>query len=296
MNHVIYHKDCMDGLASAFIAHSSFLEADEEAEFYPMHYSDVNNVYDIPLNEGDIVYILDFSLPEEMIRELSCKVDHIYIIDHHKTAQFLLNLNIDNVSVDFDNEQSGAMLTFNFFTDRGTNPLEPELFEYVQDRDLWKWELLGSRDISAALALTVKKNSIESFKDAYWLFKDGTENGTDSFKKIGTIALDVQQKQVNEKIDKCFDIKLFEKDFKIINATENISELGNAICNKYDMPSIMFFYTSLDTVVLSFRSLDHLTDVSAVAKKFAGGGHRNSAACEVSSKILSNILNGVSHN
>jgi len=292
MNHVIFHKDCMDGLASAFIAHSSFLEADEEAEFYPMHYSDVNNVYDIPLNEGDIVYILDFSLPEEMIRELSCKVDHIYIIDHHKTAQFLLNLNINNVSVDFDNNMSGAMLTFDFFIDRGTNPLEPELFEYVQDRDLWKWELDHSKEVSAALALMVEKNSIESFKHIYWLFEDKM----DELVKIGTIALDVQQKQVIEKVDKCFDIKLLGQHFKIINATENISELGNAICNKYDMPSIMFFYTSLDTVVLSFRSLDHLTDVSVIAKEFGGGGHRNSAACEVSSKILSNILNGVSNN
>lgn len=286
MNHVIFHKDCMDGLASAFIAHSSFLEADEEAEFYPMHYSDVNNVYDIPLNEGDIVYILDFSLPEEMIRELSCKVDHIYIIDHHKTAQFLLNLNINNVTVDFDNNMSGAMLTFDFFIDRGTNPLEPELFEYVQDRDLWKWELPGSKEVSAALALMVEKNSIESFREAYWSF----DKSIPEFKNIGTIALKTQQKQVNEKVDKCFDIKLLGQDFKIINATENISELGNAICNKYDMPSIMFFYTSLYTVVLSFRSLDHLTDVSVVAKELGGGGHRNSSGCEVTSSVLAKIL------
>jgi oligoribonuclease NrnB/cAMP/cGMP phosphodiesterase (DHH superfamily) len=276
----------MDGLASAFIAHSSFLEAEEEAEFYPMHYSDVNNVYDIPLNEGDIVYILDFSLPEEMIRELSCKVDHIYIIDHHKTAQFLLNLNINNVTVDFDNNMSGAMLTFDFFVDRGINPLKPELFEYVQDRDLWKWELPGSKEVSAALALMVEKNNIESFKDAYWLF----DKSIAEFKNIGTVALKTQQKQVSEKVDKCFDIKLLEQHFKIINATENISEIGNDICNKYDMPSIMFFYTSLDTVVLSFRSLDHLTDVSVIAKEFGGGGHAQSSGATVSSDVLAQIL------
>ena len=286
MNHVIFHKDCMDGLASAFIAHSSFIESDEEAEFYPMHYSDVNNVYDIPLNEGDIVYILDFSLPEEIIRELSCKVDHIYIMDHHKTAQFLLNLNINNVTVDFDNNMSGAMLTFDFFVDRGINPLNQELFEYVQDRDLWKWELPESKEVSAALALMVEKNSIESFRDAYWLF----ENNDKAFKNTGTIALKTQQKQVSEKVDKCFDIKLLGQHFKIINSTENVSEIGNAICNKYDMPSIMFFYTSLDTVVLSFRSLDHLTDVSVIAKEFGGGGHYCASACEVSKDILAKIL------
>ncbi len=286
INYVIYHKDCMDGLASAFIAHSSFLEAEEKAEFYPMHYSEVNNVYYIPFGKEDNIYILDFSLPEEMIRELSCKVNHIYIIDHHKTAQFLLNLNINNVSIDFNNEQSGAMLTFNFFSDRGINPLEPELFEYVQDRDLWKWELPESKEVSAALALMVDKNNINSFKEAYDTFNESEL----AFKNIGTIALKTQEKQVNEKVDKCFDIKLFEKDFKIINATENVSELGNAICNKYDMPSIMFFYTSLDTVVLSFRSLEHLTDVSVIAKHFNGGGHRNASGATISSENLQKLL------
>lgn len=49
-------------------------------------------------------------------------------------------------------------------------------------------------------------------------------------------------------------------------------------------------------VSLSFRSMDNLIDMSKVAVALGGGGHRNAAACEVSSKILSNILNGVSHN
>jgi nanoRNase/pAp phosphatase (c-di-AMP/oligoRNAs hydrolase) len=102
--------------------------------------------------------------------------------------------------------------------------------------------------------------------------------------------LKTQQKQVNEKVDKCFDIKLLGQHFKIINATENVSELGNAICNKYDMPSIMFFYTSKDTVVLSLRSLDHLTDVSFIAQQFYGGGHYCAASCEIKSSILTKIL------
>jgi len=287
MNHVIYHKDCMDGLASAFIAHSSFLEAEEEAEFYPMHYNEVNNVYDMPIAEEDHIYILDFSLPEKMIRELSCKVSEIYIIDHHKTAEHLTQLNINNVDIIFDNEQSGAMLTFDFFNlQKGTNPLEPELFEYVQDRDLWKWELPGSKEVSAALALTVEKNNIKSFKDAYWQYQDNI----DLFKRIGMIALKTQYKQVSEKVDKCFDIKLLGQHFKIINATENISELGNAICNKYEVPAIMFFYTSLDTVVISFRSLDHLTDVSVIAQQFDGGGHKMSSGATVPSSVLAQIL------
>ena len=70
-NHIIYHKDCMDGLASAFIAHCSFMELAQKAEFYPMHYNEINQVTNIPLEKDDVVMLLDFSLPKEMIEKIA---------------------------------------------------------------------------------------------------------------------------------------------------------------------------------------------------------------------------------
>ena len=83
-----------------------------------------------------------------------------------------------------------------------------------------------------------------------------------------------------------------------VNETQSdlISELGNAICKKFQKPVCLYKILSTGMVSLSFRSMDNLTDMSKVAVALGGGGHRNAAACEVSSKILSNILNGVSHN
>ena len=63
-NHIIYHKDCMDGLASAFIAHCSFMELEQKAEFYPMHYNEIEQMENIPLEKDDVVMLLDFSLPK----------------------------------------------------------------------------------------------------------------------------------------------------------------------------------------------------------------------------------------
>lgn len=288
--HVIYHKDCMDGLASAFIAYSCLLELDRTANFIPMHYNEVESIYDIPMAEDDELMILDFSLPNKMLMELSTKIANITIIDHHKTAiEQLDNLPfISNLHSITNTSKSGAMLTYEFFADMHVNPLNVELFQYVQDRDLWTWQLPATREISASLALNVEQNCIRSFAKFYWYF----EGNKDKVIEEGTITLRAIDKQVQEKVDKCTTLKIEGVPFKVINATQNISELGNAICNKFDMPACLYFILSDSSVVLSFRSLEHLEDVSVIAKCLKGGGHRNSAGATVSLDKLSEILKG----
>ena len=58
------------------------------------------------------------------------------------------------------------------------------------------------------------------------------------------------------------------------------------------MPACLYFILPDSSVVLSFRSLDHLEDVSVIAKCLKGGGHRNSAGATVSLDKLSEILKG----
>ena len=289
-NHIIYHKDCMDGLSSAFIAHCSFLELEQKAEFYPMHYNEIDQVKNIPLERDDILMLLDFSLPKEIIEKIA-ENNAVVVIDHHKTAMHLTEIKNPNVSVIFDLEKSGAILTFEYFESLSCNPLNKELFEYIQDRDLWKWKLPGSKEVSSSLALQVEKNNINSFKQAYWVFQDNQRE----FKSTGTTVLKMQQKQVDEKVDKCFEINILGHKFKAINATENVSELGNAICNKYNMPTLIYFQISRDEVVLSFRSLDHLVDVSEIAKRFGGGGHKCASGATIQSYELQTILNNEWH-
>ena len=66
----------------------------------------------------------------------------------------------------------------------------------------------------------------------------------------------------------------------IINTTQLISEIGNALCQEYPF-AVMYFETK-DKRIYSLRSQgENGVDVSMIASKFGGGGHRNAAGFSI---------------
>jgi oligoribonuclease NrnB/cAMP/cGMP phosphodiesterase (DHH superfamily) len=78
----------------------------------------------------------------------------------------------------------------------------------------------------------------------------------------------------------------------MLNATENISEIGNAICLKYNVPAMMYFILETGEVIFSLRSTDDLHDVSKIAKAYSGGGHRNACGFKGDLNLLGMFLSG----
>lgn len=286
--HVIYHANCKDGLAAAFVAHCSLLEMDRAYNAFPMNYDKVDKIYDIPMSEEDEVFILDFSLPNEMVLELCTKVSKVIILDHHKSAIEKLSKlpKLTNLEMVLDNDRSGAVITFEYFENMNFNPLEKEFFYYIQDRDLWQWKLEHSKEVSAYLALKVEDNNIDSMANAYWKFQDEKEQ----LITIGKTCIEMINKQVSKKVRQCIDLELCGVNFKCINANENISELGNAICNRYNQPALIYFIEDYSKLVLCFRSLNNLADVSKVAEQFGGGGHYCASGATTTINIFESIL------
>jgi len=122
---------------------------------------------------GQEVILLDFSYPLATLRELAAKGTSIEIYDHHASAIDALSqsLNKGEFRGVLDARHSGAMLAWQRFnpeplndTRRSSGPgppdtgsvrgstEPPQLVRYVQDRDLWQWELDWSREISAWIA------------------------------------------------------------------------------------------------------------------------------------------------
>lgn len=223
-----------------------------------------------------------------MVLELCTKVSKVIILDHHKSAIEKLSKlpKLTNLEMVLDNDRSGAVITFEYFEEMNFNPLEKEFFYYIQDRDLWQWKLEHSKEVSAYLALKVEDNNIDSMANAYWKFQDEKEQ----LITIGKTCIEMINKQVSKKVTQCIDLELCGVNFKCINATENISELGNAICNTYNQPALMYFIKDYSKLVLSFRSLNNLADVSKVAEQFGGGGHYCASGATTTINIFESIL------
>ena len=269
----------MDGISSAYIARNS-LERNNVVVPIPLQYSREDELFKEHLTKQDVCYFVDFSFKIDKMIQLAELVDRIVVIDHHKTAEAeLVNLP-DNVEVNFNMSESGATLTWLYFHDE---PI-PEIFEYIKDRDLWNWKLPYSREISEALAFLVKPNDINSFRDNAFI-------GITALKEIGSTLLKKKNQQVQSKLSKVQDLTLCDIEFKAINVTENISELGNEICIEYNKPALMYFITQDMKVICSLRSINELSDVSKVATIFGGGGHRNASGFTVSLQtFLQDIL------
>lgn len=164
MNKVIYHGGCSDGWCAAWIA-AHALGIGEENLIRASYGSKLP--YE-QLRADDIVYLVDFSYPREQLLELATLVARVVVLDHHKTAQselgapaLLLHGCYLGIEVVFDMNRSGARIVYDYFYEHLYAEMRVPLKDlavmgqvsaYVQDRDLWKWKLHLSREVSAYLA------------------------------------------------------------------------------------------------------------------------------------------------
>lgn len=284
---VLHHADA-DGFGAAY-AFNTTLKPTDEVTYTPVQYGQ-----EPPDVSGyDFLYILDFSYKRSVMEELYAKMDgRMYCIDHHKTAQAELE---GLPYCLFDMEKSGAGLTWAFCWPNDTHL--PTILAYVQDRDLWKFDLPDSKAVNAYIA------TLE------WDFGVWDQFDLATAKSAGTAILAFQQRQVEGRLKDVkmvslvtiqdelwqraelphpyiFDTRCNDEDrvhprgvdIPTVNASENISELGEAMCHAYpDAPFSMSYCDRADgSRSYSLRSRNGF-DVSVVAKAFGGGGHKASA-------------------
>jgi len=141
---VLYHADCADGTAAAWAYWS---EVNDQAEFVAVQHGQPP-----PDVTGRCVSILDFSYPAEVLRGMAEKAIAIDVFDHHASAEAHLRGAYERGvlrNLVFDKERSGAGIVWDYFARDSDRP--PPLVQYVQDRDLWTFELPCSREINAVI-------------------------------------------------------------------------------------------------------------------------------------------------
>ncbi|KAK4743928.1 hypothetical protein SAY87_010240 [Trapa incisa] len=158
---VLYHYPCPDGAFAALAAHVYFSATPStSALFFPNRVYNPLKPHQLPLHEVDELYLLDFVGPSDFVQEVSSQVSRVIVLDHHKTALEMLGGDTpENVLKVIDMGRSGATIAHDYFKKRlGENNLEVEhlnrmrkLFEYIEDADLWRWNLPNSKAFSSGL-------------------------------------------------------------------------------------------------------------------------------------------------
>lgn len=271
----IYHKNCADGFGALTAVHHYCKNNDISLETHSAHYGD-----EAPDVTDKDVLIVDFSYPRETLEQMHKQANFLHVIDHHKTAQDALKgLNYCT----FDMEKSGAVLTWNYLFNKPT----PLFLLYIQDRDLWRWELENSREISAAIqAMDMELEIWEQFLD---------NNEVPELIIKGEAILEYQNKTIKKITNSNIPTEnIAGFTVPCINSTTLISEIGNELSKKQPFAA-MYFETS-DKRIYSLRSQPEGEDVSEIAKLFGGGGHKNAAGFSMDKPKQPQLLSNPAQN
>lgn len=273
----IYHGNCADGFGAAWVVRrAAQMRGDlEDWEFYPGVYQQSP-----PDVTGKDVVIVDFSYKRAIIEEMLKTANSITIIDHHKTAiEDLAPLHdIASVGMDirmplylhFDVNHSGAMLAWMYYFQDQEPPL---LIKHIQDRDLWKFELNGTREIQA---------NVFSYPYDFAVWDDLMMSNMET--------LAIEGKAIERKHFKDIDELLAVTTRRMIIGGHNIpvanlpyifsSDAGHKLATGEAFGAC--YWDTPKGRTFSLRSTDAGEDVSAIAKSYGGGGHRNASGFTIS--------------
>jgi hypothetical protein len=155
----IYHGNCPDGFTAAWIVKGAMegLLADG-CDFHPGVYGE-----DPPNCSGRSVYMVDFTYGPDQMHALSKAASNLVVLDHHQTAiaNCAATSNDSNTTVHLDMNRSGARITWDYFYG---DEQPPDIVSFVEDRDLWRWALDGTKDYFAAL--TSRPYTFEAWDEA----------------------------------------------------------------------------------------------------------------------------------
>jgi len=252
---VIYHAPCLDGTTAAWAAWRAF--GDSDTEYLPAKYGDPP-----PMDvAGRDVIVLDFSYSRADMLAMYHDARTLLVLDHHKSAEIALK---DLPFAVFDMSRSGAGMAWDTFH---STP-RPWLVDYVEDRDLWRFRLPDSKAVNAWIHASPR----ETFEQ--WDALDAIPALLAAEK--GEAVLAYQAQYVREMVKQARPIMFCGHAVPVVNAPYfSISELLSALAegNPFAVgwcqrPSGLYQY--------SLRSRGDF-DVSLVAQKFGGGGHKNAA-------------------
>ena len=280
-DYCVHHHPCLDGFAAFTVVN----QWQPGIAGIPMEY-DEDLPFEETLRPKSRVLFVDFSLPRNRMDKLVGAGHEVTVLDHHKTSEEVLGpmLEAGMIKGVFDKNRSGARLAWDCCF---PNEDLPRLVAAVEDRDLWRFNRLDTKRLTAYIGL--QPFDLEKWMRMLWAFANVNDRPTDALVNAvltGELVMGATTRLVSDMIDH----HAYETRFAVpgtpssyyvpvLNCPHHLaSEAGHLMLE--DFPTAAFsitYFDSNDYRKFSLRSEDERVDVEEIARAFGGGGHRNAA-------------------
>ncbi len=252
---ILYHKNCSDGFGAAWAAWKKF---GNRADYVAVeHRSQPKN-----LKGRKEIYMVDFCYRQSVLEKLLKINPNITIIDHHITSEKAIKLAKDRL---YFLNHSGSVLSWKYFHSK--KPV-PKLLLHIEEGDLWRFKLLFTKEILAALDL--RDYDFKEWSKIAFDLKSSKKRK--KYIEEGKIIFKYRDILIKRIIGGAEKVKFEKQKAYVVNSPFWQSEIGNYIVKNRKALGIIWSRKS-GRINVSLRS-DGKIDVSKLALKYGGGGHK----------------------
>lgn len=280
---IIHHANCPDGFASAWWLKMHF----PDAELWEGVYE--TGIPPIEALEGREVFIVDFSYPSQDLNTIKRHAKRVVLLDHHQTAKALVNgsdlvqaesvqtlLEADAEAV-VRTDRSGVGLVSEYILGRFGDP-PPAFLAYIEDRDLWRFELPQTKNVMAAIMARPYSLAVMT---------DISEMPIGELIAEGESINRFRDSLIDQTMREAFRTRIAGHEVWVAASPYTIgSDVAGRLAEREPHKFAAYFVHAGEVIKWGLRSSPLGMDVAAIAEKFGGGGHRHAAGFRLPADVV----------
>lgn len=208
------------------------------------------------------IIILDLTYNTDSMHYISTKAKSVTVIDNKLSS---LKLKNDyNLLGSIDCAKSACILAWEYFHD-DTPPL---FFEYVQNREFWKFDLPYSKEVFVAIA---------NYDLTFSNYTDLSHIFIDDLVIEGQAIVRKSENDIKNILKNCKNVMMADTKIRIVNSPYFYSsDCANILADEHGVGCS--YYCSTNKVFFNLRSrIGSDIDVSKIASEYGGDGSKHAA-------------------
>lgn len=271
---ILFHHNDPDGRCAAAIVDRFVRDEDNKysgiRDFVELNYHTHEFREVLP---DERVYIVDYSLPVEIMNEILKVTENVVLIDHHISTKYRIEEYEGCFShyCDFDGCKAGCLLAWEFF--RGDARRVPAGLRLISDYDTWTHTYSPDSTYFTIGLNLFDCNPLSTIWDDILELGENPDYSVGDIIKVGKNCVEFRDSLAKTACDEFG----FEAEFEGCKCfVLYCSALRSSLCfgeriDQYDMCVMVVPHGKGCTIRLYSNNV---LDVSEVAKKYGGGGHK----------------------